>query len=348
MSLLKAASDLEEYAREAEYACANLIQMLRPTFEAYEIEPPALPQPLPLTAYPLDFTPPQSTCPPWGMRVMEALNKVAVMTSEENAKEELISAMSPEKRKGESAMTSLKMSDEAIQMVFNAFQMQDDEEQSARLGRKNVQVMDRLAKMQAHKRTSIAVIRDSYGRYVRSLLLLLLAGKAYYLFTTLSFVFDISRNSQVVKAADDFHCKAQQACPEDEKSPEDQVPLYKCSVLARSSTGTCYITSTQILFVTQFIPLVGGQMCTLFDLSGLEFVLNEGSSSLLNPLPASISLIRNGQEVYSFRSSHGAARLVSFLTVVQHMASPDDGDLTFSDRGGLLYMYGDSPFPKQR
>ena len=59
VSLLKSASELEEYAREAEYACANLIQMLRPTFDAYEIEPPALPQPLPLTAYPLDFTPPQ-------------------------------------------------------------------------------------------------------------------------------------------------------------------------------------------------------------------------------------------------------------------------------------------------
>lgn len=59
MSLLKSASELEEYAREAEYACANMIQMLRPTFDAYEIEPPALPQPLPLTAYPLDFTSPQ-------------------------------------------------------------------------------------------------------------------------------------------------------------------------------------------------------------------------------------------------------------------------------------------------
>jgi hypothetical protein len=280
------------------------------------------------------------------MRVMEALNKVAVMTSEENSKEELISAMSPEKRRGEARLTSLKMSDEAIQMVFNAFQWQDDEEQGARLGRKNVQVMDRLAKMQAHKRTSIAAIRDSYGRYAWSLLLL--AGKVHCLSTFLSFVFDISRNSQVVQAADDFHCKAQQACPADEKSPEDQVPLYKCSVLVRSSTGTCYITSTQILFVTQFIPLVGGQMCTLFDLSGLEFVLSEGSSSLLNPLPASISMTRNGQEVYSFRPSHGAARLVAFLNVVQHMAAPDDGELTFSDRGGLLYMYGDSPFPRQR
>ena len=97
---------------------------------------------------------------------MEALNKVAVMTSEENAKEGLISAMSLEKQRGESVRNSYEMSDEAIQMVMQAFQLQDDEEQGARLGRKNVQVMDRLAKMQAHKRASVAALRDSYGRYV--------------------------------------------------------------------------------------------------------------------------------------------------------------------------------------
>jgi hypothetical protein len=37
---------------------------------------------------------------------------------------------------------------------------------------------------------------------------------------------------------------------------------------------------------------------------------------------------------------------VAFLKVVQAMANPDDEELTFSDRGGLLYMYGDSPPPK--
>jgi hypothetical protein len=88
------------------------------------------------------------------MKVMEALNKVSAMTSEENVKEE------PTK-------SSYELGDESIQMVLKAFQQQDDEEQGARLGRKNVQVMDRLAKMQAHKRTSIGAIRDSYGRYVR-------------------------------------------------------------------------------------------------------------------------------------------------------------------------------------
>ena len=146
-------------------------------------------------------------------------------------------------------------------------------------------------------------------------------------------------------AADEFHCKAQQAsCSADEKSPEDQVPLYKCSVLVRGSTGTLYVTSAQILFVTQFIPIVGGQTCTLFDLAGLDFSIHEGSSSLvLSPLPKSISITNEGEEVYSFRPSHGAHRLVAFLKVVQTAANPDDDGLTFSDRGGLLYMYGDSP-----
>ena len=50
--------------------------------------------------------------------------------------------------------------------MLAAFQKQEDEELSARLGRKNVQVMDRLAKMQAHKRESIVTIRDAYGRCV--------------------------------------------------------------------------------------------------------------------------------------------------------------------------------------
>lgn len=79
---------------------------------------------------------------------------MSAMTSEENALEE-------------PTRSSYELGDESIQMVLKAFQQQDDEEQGARLGRKNVQVMDRLAKMQAHKRTSITAIRDSYGRYVR-------------------------------------------------------------------------------------------------------------------------------------------------------------------------------------
>ena len=67
--------------------------------------------------------------------------------------------------------------EEAVLMTVCAFHRQNDIEQGARLGRKNMQVMDRLAKMQAHKRNSIERIKNAYGRYVplASLLLILLS-----------------------------------------------------------------------------------------------------------------------------------------------------------------------------
>jgi hypothetical protein len=59
VSLVKTASELEVFAREFEVACGNLDQLLRPTFELYQLAPPPLPRPLPLTAYPLDFQAPE-------------------------------------------------------------------------------------------------------------------------------------------------------------------------------------------------------------------------------------------------------------------------------------------------
>ena len=64
----------------------------------------------------------------------------------------------------EQRINEFQRSRDAVALVVCAFSKQDDEEQSARLERKNIQVMDRLAKMQAHKRVSILTIRDSYGR----------------------------------------------------------------------------------------------------------------------------------------------------------------------------------------
>ena len=59
VSLIKTASDLEVFARESEVSCGNVDTLLRPTFEVYKLQPPQLPNPLPLTAYPLDFTAPE-------------------------------------------------------------------------------------------------------------------------------------------------------------------------------------------------------------------------------------------------------------------------------------------------
>ncbi|KAL7470595.1 hypothetical protein ACHAXS_010844 [Conticribra weissflogii] len=59
VSLVKTASELEIYAREFELSCNNLDQLLKPTFHMYRLDPPALPTPVPLTAYPLDFQAPE-------------------------------------------------------------------------------------------------------------------------------------------------------------------------------------------------------------------------------------------------------------------------------------------------
>ena len=61
-------------------------------------------------------------------------------------------------------LSSFELAKQAVSLLVAAFQRQLDVEQGSRLGRKNMQCMDRLAKMQAHKRNSILKIRDSYGR----------------------------------------------------------------------------------------------------------------------------------------------------------------------------------------
>ena len=56
-------TELEHFAREAEFLCAKLIQVLRPTYLTYQgLEPPSLPTALPLTSYPLDYQPSESEC----------------------------------------------------------------------------------------------------------------------------------------------------------------------------------------------------------------------------------------------------------------------------------------------
>lgn len=58
-SLVSAAQELEQFAKEAEYSCAVLIQALRPSFNYYRLDAPAIPEPIPLTAYPLDYEAPE-------------------------------------------------------------------------------------------------------------------------------------------------------------------------------------------------------------------------------------------------------------------------------------------------
>jgi hypothetical protein len=283
--LVKSASELEQYAREAELTCANMINLLKPTFETYGIDAPALPKPKQLTEYPLDFIVPQASCPPWGVKVQHALNEIQAWTGDANKNDPVV-PLSP--AQSIDVQKSLKMAEAAVQLVLAAFHKQDDEEQSARLGRKNVQVMDRLAKMQSHQQLSIRTLENC-----------------------------TSQSEKAVIASNDFMAR----------SGVREVPLLKWGVVVGRSTGTCTITARHILFVTQLIPVLGVSKKTLFKLVDVEFSVEEASPSMLNPLPTVVRVSQGNREVFSFRPSMGGARLKSFLDVVKTAAVQDPLEL---------------------
>jgi len=264
----------------------------------YKLVPPQLPNPVPLTAYPLlDFKPPEEVSPPWGSEVMSALEKISNDTNKNQAQAE---------ESSDPPLTSIILSEKSVSSIVQAFQKQNDIEQGARLGRKNLQVMDRLAKMQAHRQACIAKIRGSYGKN-------LLATRAA---DDLHSLRKKSSNVGVGSQTDEIH------------SASDEVPLLICNVLVGNSTGTCYVTHSHILFQTQLLPLLGGSKVHLFSLMDVEVTINAPTKSVLSPLPSSISFtiaILGGrkstrEEVYNFIPSIGARRFAKFLEVLRDNA----------------------------
>ncbi|KAL7546864.1 hypothetical protein ACHAWF_010186 [Thalassiosira exigua] len=321
-SLVKTASELEVYAREMEASCMNVDRLLRPTFERYGLEPVGLPAPVPLTAYPLDFRAPEEISPPWGPEVMSGLEKI----SNELTSDAVVNIHQGSRNKSngiaDSPLTSFEKSEKATSIVVAAFQRQNDDEQGARLGRKNMQVMDRLAKMQAHKRDSIAKIRDSYGS-----------------------------NRLATEAADEFHSLRRKSHNVGSLSDiinalPDEVPLLVCNVLVGNSAGTCYITHSHVLFNTQLLPIFGGSRVHLFSIADVEVTINTPPKSMLSSLPASISFTTavfggkstTREEVYNFIPSIGARRFAKFMEVLREVALEDPNSLKFSDKGGLIYL----------
>jgi hypothetical protein len=255
--LLKGAGELEEFAREAEYACANMIALLKPTFQLYGIPETPLPQPVSLNDYSLDFTPPHVACPPWGLSVQSALSQIQTWAKEES--------------EGESSFIK---ADNAVNLVFNALQMQDDEEQTARLDRKNRQVMDRLAAMQAHEKAMIDDI-------------------------------EAEATVKAILAANEFEAVA--------KVRQVPLVSWSF-LPGTNGTGSCTVTSQFILFSTRRIPIIGGTRTLLFALKDVEFEVSTEKTSLLNPFSSFIRVLnRRQEEVFRFWPSMGAVRLKSFL-----------------------------------
>jgi hypothetical protein len=302
--LLKSAKELEDYAGIAEYNCAVCITLLAPSLEFYGVPRLKLPKAKSLDEYPLEYAPPQQACPPWGTFVMESLNIVASKTPT-----------------GDIDVV------EAVRMVYRAFTKQDDEEQGARLGRKNAQIMERLANMQSHQRATIQNIQDSH---------------VYSQLATES-------ASSFLKRAQLAFNVGKEGYP---SVLREEVPLIDFKIsLGASKSGRCYVTASQILFTTSYIPIVGSASSILFDLNKIDFEVEPNpTSSLLNPFPNTMNVVlKSTQEVvYSFRPAIGPDRLQTFMTVIQSFASEslpseysqvvndsqvldDDGELRLAD-----------------
>lgn len=330
-SLLKSAQELEVFARESEYLCAKLIKTLEPTFLLYEEEPPRLPKAIPVSEYPLEFTPHEDISPPWGQKVIEALNLVAASASGSSAESNRPQVM-PENieisikeskylHSGEKK-DSFDRAKAAVLLVLTAFQKQFDEELSARIGRKNLQVMDRLAKVQAYKRQSVMTLRAAYGI-----------------------------NAIATVAADTFHESVMEYNSSLESSTVDsqpsarlpaseQVPLLTFRVLVNGTSGTCYISHQEILVVSQ--GLVGSHQIYMTSLN-LIFVRvqSAGKKSRLNPVPSMVEIIRkrDGEILFSFRPSIGANTVQEFIKTVTDIVNQKQSEIDFSQDGGLINMY---------
>ncbi len=107
--------------------------------------------------------------PPWGTEVMAVLDSFAedydeINDTNDSEDRRVLTCESPRRSWSHRKLSSFECAEDAVSRVLLAFQRQNDVEQGARLGRKNMQVMDRLAKMQAHKRNCIGKLSDAYGR----------------------------------------------------------------------------------------------------------------------------------------------------------------------------------------
>lgn len=276
------------------------------------------------------------SCPPWGLRVVEALNLIAAKSPSADScfLSDLEFNATPSAKNipqnvdkstvGEEEKTEFQKAREAASMVLAAFMIQEDEELSARLGRKNLQVMDRLAKMQAHKRELIITIRDSYGT-----------------------------NLAATKFANRFHAYAQQVAKppsDDDEIPSstseefypasDQIPLITCRSLSGKVPATCFVTSHQILLVTH--PILGDANTHLARLCDISVhVSTSKAKSLLNPIPSTVIICckKDKKEIFSFRPLMGARPFKEFIDLLADMSSETEEALQFSSRGGLLYMF---------
>lgn len=231
-----------------------------------------------------------------------------------------------EEMKNNHCKSEFQRARDSVNMVLNAFQKQYDDELSIRLERKNCQVMDRLAKMQAYRREAIMAVRGSYG-------INMLATKAADKFH--SYAKDFTKNGSI------HGTDGAELHPTSNILPaSDQVPLLSCRVVYGGSTGICYVTYYELLLVMQSIPLVGGSHVNLVRLSDIEVEVKAGKKSRLNPVPSILVVKKkhDAGELFSFRPSTGAHLFKDFVNIVKEISQESPEAITFSSENRLLSM----------
>ena len=238
--------------------------------------------------------------PPWGKLVGDALNRI---TNDALDFDETLST--------------------SVIDVAMAFHRQADEEKVARLQRKNLQCMDRLAKVQAHKRQSIISLRDSYGTSLR-------AAQA--------------ADSLLAKINGSLQTQSHDDLPH--YDPSSMVPVLSCNILSSGSPGTVYVTAYQLIVLNKFF----GSRILTFVLSDITMEFEESSVGL--PVGICISCKSNEDSLdeslngdlrsFSFIPSIGSERFLSFVDIVKTINEEDPDTLKFTARGGILYMQDDA------
>ena len=201
------ARNLEEYVAAAEEKCEQLRLLMEPMYLQYTLEsPPSIAKPLPLSYYPLDL--------------LAAYDKT-------KRGEERIGA---EEKAG--SVDRMGCMDALKEKAWRGFLTQCDAEMTARMQRKNLQVLDRMTKCTEYQRLLIEKLRDNRQR------------TSVPLFQT--FKNQIGHDGGIYEDAD------------------VETPLYYCRCIVGSRPATLFITYEHLVFVSS-VPGFGWSRRIRFD-----------------------------------------------------------------------------------
>ena len=240
--------------------------------------------------------------PPWGPLVGETINHLPTFLTSYQGQAEFDKAR------------------DVVVMISSAFQAQADEEFTKRLSRKNFQVIDRLGKLQAYRRTLVECVKGSH-----------------------------SVNKTAAENAARFQRYAERAQGGSSTcTVKDRVPLLECNITMGAYTGLCLITAYEMLLVTRLIPVVGEKKYDLLSLADIEVSLTTVSGSHLwdptNCLPHSSSGIcvsRQGDDstiLFYFKPAMQPVRFKAFIDMLKQSNCDKGGDTRLSSSSGLLSL----------